>query len=88
MKIMEYEKWLQEITFVAWTTTMTSATNGRTDERTSDYYHTSVKPAKDSEAETDAGALMWVDGRRNNDDDEQSQLWLLLLLDVEIIKTH
>lgn len=59
----------------------------RTDERTSDYYHSSGKPAKDSDADTDADALMWVDGRRNNDDDEQSQLWLLLL-DVEIIKTH
>lgn len=30
----------------------------RTDERTSDYYHTSGKPAKDSDADTDAGALM------------------------------
>lgn len=67
MKIMEYEKWLQEITFVAWTTT--------------------IIILLDSDADTDAGALMWVDGRRNNDDDELSQL-RLLLLDVEIIKTH
>lgn len=30
----------------------------QTDEGTSDYYHTSGKPAKDSDADTDADALM------------------------------